>query len=236
MKILLSNLGYCTGIDGSKIQYALKGHRYATNPIQIQDKVINGFMEIINKENPDICCLIEIQKNQFEKLANGTYPHGDATNKYGPGSKLNFLPFFNRKCNGFIAKQNYNHDKKYLVNGTKKLVYDIQLNDWLSLIFTHFSLKSKVRAKQFEEIGELVKDKQEAIVCGDFNTFNGLVELDSLLSKSGMRVINDEHTFPSFNPQRALDIFLCTPGVRATSRAIASNVSDHLPVVLEVKQ
>jgi endonuclease/exonuclease/phosphatase family metal-dependent hydrolase len=100
-------------------------------------------------------------------------------------------------------------------------------------------LEKRVRAKQCEELKEIVQSRENAIVCGDFNIFKGTGELESLAQDCGLRIVNTpgEATFPAVNPKRALDLFLCPEHVQFAEVKVLSDCkgSDHLPVMLELE-
>lgn len=60
-KILLSNVGYCTGLNGSYLNYILRCHRYFYRPQKVEKQVLKTLKKIIDQEHPDLCCLIEIE-------------------------------------------------------------------------------------------------------------------------------------------------------------------------------
>ena len=79
--ILMSNLGYLRGIDGCLSHHFRYAYRHLYCSRGVQESCIKQVMEIIRKENPDICCFVEIDKgsadlgnfNQLEALASDQY-------------------------------------------------------------------------------------------------------------------------------------------------------------------
>ena len=236
LKIFLLNLGYCTGLNGSFSQYILYGHRYLFSSKNIQENIINKLRKIIFNEKPDVVCLIEIEKGrQIEHLINEEYSFHDIETKYSTRSLLNKLSFFNKRSNAFISRQDLHFKKHFLKNGTKKLLYEITLPEDIKLLMAHFSLNKAVRKKQFEEINKMIENKSRIILCGDFNIISGNSELNSLMEKSNLVINSCGPTFPAYNPKRTLDVFLCSKGLKTHSKILTNQLSDHLPVVLEVK-
>lgn len=241
IKILLYNTQYLLGIDGSILSYVLNFYRYIYCPHFVRKKITNKLAEIINKEKPDICCFIEMENNlifeEFKKLMDD-YPVYRIENKYGQRSLLRHLPFFKTKGNAFFAKNILGVKIHYLKYGTKKLVYEIHLPEDIFIFLAHFSLIAGTREKQFKEIKKMTADKNKVIICGDFNIFGGLSELDHLVSGGDLKIINSPHdkTFPSYKPKNVLDIFICSKSIDVAELRVLTDVkiSDHLPVILEI--
>ncbi|OYU78301.1 MAG: hypothetical protein CFE32_02185 [Alphaproteobacteria bacterium PA3] len=247
MKILFSNLGYATGIDGTLRHHARNVFRHAFQTMAMQRRVLQQFRAIIEQHDPDICCLIELDRgsahssffNQMEALCSATYPAFDVADKYGPKSRLSKMPFHHGKSNGFLAKSPHRFAHLYFENGTKRLIYQITLAPDLTLFFAHFSLAHKVRAKQFLEIRALAqRTPGRVIILGDFNTLTGLEELEPLLAGDSLRLINHPAvpTFRFHRWQHTLDLCLCSPSLvpEIKLRVIKQSFSDHDALLLEL--
>lgn len=236
-RVLLYNIGYGTGLTGSMSDYFLRFYRYLYTPRTIIRKVRQSIYTLLNKVQPDVCCFVEVHGRY------GFVPHPHAyrsqvDNKYGRWSMLRWLPFFRDNCNGFYSHSPLKFQKRYFRHGTKKLIYDIDLGHGMSLLLVHFSLNASTRAKQCDEIKEILWGRPNTIVCGDFNTFRGTSELQKLADECGLRIVNaSQPTFPANHPRRALDLFLCPKTIRSAKAKVFSDVqvSDHLPVMLEVE-
>lgn len=236
-RVLLMNLGYATGLDGSLWSYLTRWYRYLYTPQWIIRSVRRSLYGLLNREHPDLCCFVEIHHKH------GFVPHPHAyrshiANKYGRFSILRHLPFFRDNCNGFFSHQALHFHKRYFQNGTKKLVYDIDLGNGLSLLLVHFSLRRDTRRRQCTELRSMLSGRNNAIVCGDFNIFRGTRELHTLAESCGLRIVDARHpTFPAVHPRKAIDLFLCPKALRSVSARVMEEVkvSDHLPVILEVK-
>lgn len=230
------NLGYATGLDGSMKSYFLRWYRYLYTPRWIIRKVRMSIYNLLNRENPDLCCFVEIHRHH------GFVPHPHAytshiDNKYGRFSVLRYLPFFRDNCNGFFSHHHLQCKKRYFKNGSKKLVYEIEMGNGLVLLMVHFSLRRDVRRLQFRELKKMINGRHNVIVCGDFNIFRGLREVHSLAESCNLQIIHTAgHTFPAVSPKKTLDLFLCPKSLHHASARVFSDVqvSDHLPVMLEV--
>ena len=126
-RILLFNVGYATALDGSIRDYLLRFYRYVYTPRQIVRKVRMAIYHLMQREQPDVCCFVEIHRRTGCVPHPHAYTCSDVDNKYGAASVLRRLPFFRDNCNGFFAKGDLAFEKVYFRNGTKKLIYDICL-------------------------------------------------------------------------------------------------------------
>jgi endonuclease/exonuclease/phosphatase family metal-dependent hydrolase len=245
IKILFSNLGYATGIDGSLHHHVTKVFRHAFQNQAKQRFVLAQFQQIIQREAPDICCMVEMDQgsfhsnrfNQIEALTDELYPIYDIADKYGPASRVAKIAFHVGKSNGFIARRLYFFEKLYFTHGTKRLIYKIILGPRLTLFFTHFSLNEKVRALQFSEIRRLIERVEgDIILLGDFNIMGGVRELAPLLEGDFLRLLNipTEPTFRFHRRHHMLDLCLCSPSlVRVLQlRVIPQSFSDHCALVI----
>ena len=234
-KILLLNLGYFSGLNGSIFDYIFKSYRYVFPSKKIIGKISEKLKEIIFREKPDVICLIEIRKSQIKYLANENYKFYDFETKYSPNGLARKTPILKDQCNGFLSKEKINFQKFFLKNGSKKLVYIINFPGEIKLILFHFALGKNTRKKQFEEIKTLAGKDKKTIICGDFNISKGMSELNSLINDTNLEICQKEPTFPAYNPKKAIDLFLVSSGLAVKLKVIRSDVSDHLPVLLEIE-
>ncbi len=236
MKVLLLNLGYLSGLDGSMHDYVYHGARYLHTPARIAAAVEDSVMQLLSREEPDVCCFLELHKKCAMVKDMRAYPFFDVSNKYGIRSLLRYLPFFRDNCNGFFSRCDVPYKKYYFHEGSKKLIYEIELQGGVSLLLCHFSLSKSVRKEQFRELENIIGIGKKMILCGDFNIFRGTGELEKLMTTCTLRAGNlAQSTFPTVHPSKSFDQFLCTPEIRVTRCQALTyfHGSDHLPVVLE---
>lgn len=217
------------------MDYILRWYRYLFTPQIIIERIRHSIYQLLHRERPDICCFIEIHKNHgFIPHPHAFFSHID--NKYGLRSILRWIPFFRDNCNGFFSQHPLHFRKRYFKNGTKKLVYEIDLGRNITLFLAHFALRRDVRRKQSQELRQMLKECTDVIVCGDFNAFEGVKELRSLAESCDLHIINPSPTFPAVLPRKALDLFLCSKTLHNPSAHVLQDVqmSDHLPVILEI--
>jgi len=244
----MSNLGHMRGINGKLAHHLRYAHRHVYCSIAAQKKSLQQLTAILEQEDPDICCFVEIDKgssdsanfNQLEVLVNEKYHFSDIENKYGQKSRLRSLPFSRGKSNAFLAKQKFDYEKIYFNHGTKRLIYKITLDKNTTLLFTHFSLKKQVRAQQLVHVRELIQTTPgDVILLGDFNVLSGFQELAPLLHDNNLRLLNKEHepTFTFHRLQRAIDLCICSENIaeRLDLRIIPQPYSDHAALLVELR-
>ena len=244
----MSNLGYLRGIDGRLVQHLLYAHRHFYCSIDTQKRALQQLIGLIEEENPDLCCFVEIDKgsstsahfNQMEMLVSEKYPFFDIENKYALDSKLRTLPRSRGKSNAFLSKREYPYEKMYFDHGIKRLVYKIQLEPALTVFFAHFSLKKEVRAQQLLQVKQLMEHTPgEHIFLGDFNILTGFRELGPLLHGQKLKLMNREEdpTFTFHRIQKVLDLCICSESLakRLHLRVIPQAFSDHSALFLEIQ-
>jgi endonuclease/exonuclease/phosphatase family metal-dependent hydrolase len=247
-KILMSNLGYLRGISGRLFEHIRYLHRHIHCSVEVQKTALKQLAQLIETENPDICCFVEIDQgssdcanfNQLEALISDAYPYSDIENKYGQASKLRHRPRSKGKSNAFMAKHPVPYEKIYFIHGTKRLIYKIILPFELTVFFTHFSLQKNIRAKQFWEIRQLLMDTPgDILFLGDFNILSGFQELAPLLQGNKLHLLNreDNPTFRFHRFERVLDLCLCSDNIlpRVNLRIIPQPFSDHAALLVEVE-
>ena len=63
---------------------------------------------MIEKEDPDLICLMEVRKNQIKHLMNKKYLFNNFNVKYSPKKPIRKIPRFDVQGNGFISKKELN--------------------------------------------------------------------------------------------------------------------------------
>ena len=244
-KILMSNLGYLRGIDGCLSHHFRYAYRHLYCPRQVQEACLAQVIDIIEREEPDLCCFVEIDKDitnldnyrHFGKIINDRYPFLDIENKYGPNSRLRKLYLTRSKSNGFLSSKPIPFEKIYFEHGTKRLIYKLSIKPDVTVFFAHFSLKKAVRALQLIEIRQLLaRVSGEVILLGDFNIHSGFAELAPLLHENNLVLLNQENipTFRFHNIALPLDLCICSKEIANTGqlRIIPQPYSDHEALLL----
>lgn len=242
MKIVVYNMGYGTGLNGSLRHYIFKFWRYLWTP----KKVLKEIVHFLKSVDPDVICLIEIDagslrnrfRSQVTEIAKGlNLTHAHSMSKYGPHSLWRKLPFFGKQHSAVLSRQKGEIKNHYLSTGMKRLVQEY-IVDGISIFVTHLSLRKKSRQKQIKELSGLIQAcPRPYLVCGDFNTFKGLEEVDELMRENDLKLIHSQPTFPAFNPVRQLDLILVHKNICLKSSGVSKKVcSDHLPVWVEIEK
>jgi endonuclease/exonuclease/phosphatase family metal-dependent hydrolase len=239
-------MGYAKGINGSLMHHAAFFSRHLYTPHMVQKNALAQLTEIIEAEDPDLCCLVEIDGgslhvgylDQLGALKNQNYEFHDISDKYGPQNILAQMPFHKGKSNAFMAKQSMEFQRHYLADGSKKLLYSLNLPGDIVLFFAHFSLKRKVRLRQFHELKRHLSEHAKVIVLGDFNIMHGFSELDPLLMDGNLQLLNrhNEPTFRFHQRNHVLDLCLCSKDLaeRMRLKVIPQPFSDHAALLVEV--
>lgn len=242
MKILLYNIGYSTGLKGSIKEYFLKCWRYLWSSGQ----TLKGIIEFFQRQNADIICLLETDvgsfrnrfRSQVKLIANKlVLPFYHHALKYGPKSWVRFFPTLRKQHDAILSKIKGSVTRHYLKSGTKKLVLEFRVAG-ISIFVVHLGLlRSNLRKRQMAEMTKILKKcDQPYMVCGDFNIFKGLDEVKDFLKKNGLRIINEDATFPSVKPKRQLDLIMACEAIPVKGAGVVQvPYSDHLPVWVEIE-
>lgn len=213
-------------------------------------RILKKVSSMIKKENPDVCCFLEINKgalnrafvDQMEELLLMTkYHFSDVETKYSVHSIFRYLPFYGSNCSGILAQKKLELEKYFLKKSVKGLVYEVFLNNKISLFCAHFALWNWARKSQYDAISKMILDRKkggkEVILCGDFNLFWGHEDFRKFVKSCELSVVNksSDKTFPACKPRDAIDLFLVSDGVKVKNlKVLHYQFSDHLPLILEV--
>lgn len=246
-KILFSNIGYAKGIDGTLWQHFCRFNRHFYCSIPLQQQVLGQLKHIIQQEQPDLCCFVEIDEgsfqsarfNQMQALMDDSYHFHDMADKYGINNMLSRVPFHKGKNNGFMAKSVLPFERLYFDFGSKRLLYKVILPGDIHVFFGHFSLNRKNRLRQFQVLNRLAREcPGQVVVLADFNIMNGFSELAPVLEGTDLQILNNEHehTFTFHKRQLALDVCLCSKslGDRVNLKIIPQPFSDHAALLIEI--
>ncbi len=108
--------------------------------------------------------------------------------------------------------------------------------DALWLVILHLALGRRARSQQLTYVASLIRDYPNVVVMGDLNTGPGSRELREFCDMAGL-IIPDSQilTFPSWDPQRAIDHILISPDMDISDlRALPVSFSDHRPLSMTV--
>lgn len=110
-------------------------------------------------------------------------------------------------------------------------------SDPLVVVVSHLALTQRTRHQQFAAITHLLGDCRHGIVMADTNCVARRLHADPALAAAGLKVPTEPlPTFPSWRPRRGIDHILTTPGIDVRQvRAVEAQLSDHLPLAMEVE-
>jgi len=200
----------------------------------------------IRKTDPDIVGLVEFDGGSFRtgginhaaEFARTLEHHYAYSSKYHRRSMARWLPLLRHQGNALFSKQQMdNRRQHYLPWGFKRLVMESQIAD-VRVFLVHLALNRHTRERQLKVIANLVGNCDEPVIlAGDFNTFEGISELDHLTRETGLRNANPERTptYPAWEPRKELDFILVSENIKVRDFSVFGNVrlSDHLPMILD---
>lgn len=108
----------------------------------------------------------------------------------------------------------------------------------LAVVVAHLSLGQNSRTAQFGFLRELIWPYPHVVLMGDFNCAGEHPRFLRFLLETGLRQAGHPAppTFPSWQPQRAIDHVLVSAGLHAVDyQALPLKLSDHLPVSVELE-
>lgn len=256
MKILSSNAGYLLGYRNVLWGYAPPPVSSVVGDAAVERRQLEALAAVIERERPDVVSLLEVDGGSHRTATDGQFRRlretllerdlayeGVLANKYGVDSLAASLPFFGHLGNAALTRSDRPTAAHYLSTGRKRLVVEVDLGADLLLFAVHLSLGARSRARQLDELAELVAgraDGRDVVVTGDFNTFGGTAELDGFLDRTGLEVHAPGATVPArafdalLGTSRQLDLFLCSPSLAVERCEVLDlQLSDHRPIVME---
>ena len=131
----------------------------------------------------------------------------------------------------------------FFKEGTKRVVIEatVKCPKKVTLLLAHLALGEKTRSAQIKELTSIVNNiKNPVILMGDFNTFRGETEIESLLSKTHLsdKIMMHKQsiglTQPTWHPKRRLDYVLVSPEINVKKYDVLNYpFSDHMPLYVE---
>ncbi len=237
MKIIFYNIAFGTGLNGSWKQYMNNIWRFLWTPLD----TIKNIAEALKKEKADIICLAEVDngsfRNRFRCQAKAMaawlkFRFFRTQNKYIPWSIWKFMAVVRNQHDAVLSHQAGEVKTHYLTSGMQRTVLEFIVQG-VSIFVVHLAVLSrKVRRNQMQEISEMVKKcPRPYLVCGDFNLHEGLQELKEFIKTTKMKLVKTPKTFPTFKPNRTIDLFLSSPGLKIKAAGVINMpFSDHLPI------
>jgi endonuclease/exonuclease/phosphatase family metal-dependent hydrolase len=162
------------------------------------------------------------------------------------------LPFWchqsNRKVgrfaypgNGFLGRYEPDLVEEYRLPGTFSgrgaLLIRFGSGDTsLTLAAIHLALGRRARGQQLQYLATKLIGLPHVIVMGDLNTPIDSPELERFCEQLELQIpTQDLASYPSWQPQRAIDHILISDGLKAgATHVLPLTISDHCPVALEI--
>lgn len=251
VRLVCYNLEYCEGIEGLWYQY-LKFWRIFSPPKKLDEKIVQALRKLVL----DILALVEVDTGSFrtkgkdevrfleEKLGLKSYVEKVKYPLTGWLKLFHHVPILNKQANAIISKYKVSNVVYHVFHeGTKRVVIEatVQIPQKVTLLLAHLALSKRVRAKQINELINIVNSiKNPVILMGDFNTFHGEEEIKQLLKKTHLndKIELDKKslplTEPAWHPKRRLDYILTSPQIKVNNYSVLNfHFSDHLPLMIE---
>jgi endonuclease/exonuclease/phosphatase family metal-dependent hydrolase len=250
VRLITYNIEYCEGMTGLWYQY-LYFWRIFFPPKNLDKKIIQH----LKKLKPDILALVEVDTGSFrakkdevkffEKgLGMKSFVEKIKYPLHGWLKLFHHIPILNKQANAIISKYKLKNVQYHVFHeGTKRLVIEATVSTpkKVTLLVAHLALGKKARKAQIKELVKIVNDiKNPVILMGDFNTFNGKMEIEFLLKKTHLcyRYKMDKEsmtlTQPTYHPSRRLDYILTSKKIKVKKYKVLNfHFSDHLPLMID---
>ena len=252
VRLICYNIEYCEGMEGLWYQY-LYLWKIFFPPKNLDQKIV----ESLKKLKPDILSLVEVDMGSFrakkdevvffeKSLGMNSFVEKIKYPLQGWLKLFHHIPILNKQANAIISKYKISKVKYHVFHeGTKRIIIEATVNcpKKVTLLLAHLALGGKTRAKQIEELINIVNQiKNPVILMGDFNTFHGETEIKNLLKKThlkdkaGLDKTSLELTAPTWHPSRRLDYVLVSPQIKVKKYQVLNfPFSDHMPLFVDFK-
>lgn len=242
MKILSLNAGYFLGYTGTPADYVMHPWKAVTGS-KNETAAINEFVTLVRDIDPDAVALQELDTGSIRTRTDGQMQYiadrlpndytAYASTKYG-NRLFRQAPILQYMANGTLCKQGTVQDH-YLDSGVKSLVQEVQIED-MSMFSVHLArFGTRTRQRQLRELAELISEREQTLIVGDFNAMNGASEAD-LLREHGLSISSPGNTFPSSQPTYPLDLTAYSQDLNVGCRTLDCTLSDHRPILVSVDE
>ena len=200
--------------------------------------------EMMKREGVDLGFLVEVSG---PSLQSGYKIQNDIV---GDAAKLDQRQFYTMKKPRRITQEGLGFISRYPLSNPKIHPLSRGILTWYlveatldmngkkaTLFLAHNALGPKVRAKQFREIADIIRDRKGPIIlAGDFNEAKeGPFEM--LLRETPLTQVYGAKSFPSWKPRGAFDRILFSKEFKITEHYMPKHelVSDHLPYIVKAE-
>ncbi|HIH12036.1 TPA: endonuclease/exonuclease/phosphatase family protein [Candidatus Woesearchaeota archaeon] len=250
VRLICYNIEYCEGMEGLWYQY-LQFWKMFFPPPNLDQRIVTE----LKKYKPDILSLVEVDTGSFRskkdevvffehKLGFRNFIEKVKYPLHGWLRLFHYVPILNKQANAILSRYKISHVRYHVFHeGTKRVVIEATIHcpKKVTLLLAHLALGGETRKKQIKELITIVNNiKNPVILMGDFNTFHGKEEIQSLLRKTHLDDTSslDKHcrvlTEPTWHPTRRLDYILTSPQIKVEKyQVLKFPFSDHLPLYVE---
>ncbi|HII71676.1 TPA: hypothetical protein HA265_02885 [Candidatus Woesearchaeota archaeon] len=251
VRLIVYNIEYCIGLTGRYLDY-LKFWRFFTTPPRLEERMIAFLKEM----KPDILALVEVdcgslrtnRKDEAKDFSKSLHiDNREEMVKYsltGMKKIIHYIPYLRKQSNAFISKYPLKDIRHHFLSaGMHNVVIQATINcpKKVTLLLAHLALHRRTRRLQIEEITGIVRGvKGPVMLMGDFNTFNGIEELQRLLDETHLHDAvrldghTKIHTFPTWHPRKRLDFVLVSKEIKVKQYSVLkAEFSDHLPILVD---
>jgi endonuclease/exonuclease/phosphatase family metal-dependent hydrolase len=245
MKILSCNTGYFLGFEKPLPNYLLNLKRSCLGDRKIEEECMEVLAKLIDTEEPDVVVLQEVDQGSIRTKTSGQASALEEKlvkkystkieGKYGPGKLLSRMPMLKQMSNAVLSNGGEVREH-YLEPGSKQLMMEYRDEEKdLSIFSAHMPTLHRYRRKQLQEAREKILERNKAVLCGDFNCYNGKEELEKVFSGTEYEVHSPGPTHPRSDPYRELNLFVAPEELKVRTRRPEVEVSDHFPVIAEIE-
>jgi len=241
-RVLIYNMAYATGAPKSLPDSILNISRY----FMPTRRNLNNISRFINTQKADVIGLIEVDTgsyrssnvNQAARISKHLSNFYHSTTKYGDSFTGRMLPILSMQGNAVLTKdEESNSIYHYFPSGFKRLIIELDMG-FYRFFLLHLSLSKRVRQIQLNHIANLLHTNKNrpVIIGGDFNTFGGTKEIESICKELNLTNpnVNNHPTFPSWAPKHQIDFILCSTDVKIINFEVPDiHLSDHMPIMLD---
>lgn len=208
------------------------------------DKPLVKAGEMMKREGVDIGFLVEVSGPSLQS------GHKIQNDIVGNAANLSERQFFTMKKPRRITQEGLGFVSRYPLSNPKIHPLSRGILTWylaeatldvngkkVTLFLAHNALGPRVRARQFKEIAEIVKQRSGPIIlAGDFNESKE-EPFQTLLRETPLKKCCGARSFPAWKPRFAFDRILLSKEFRVIEEYAPEGelVSDHLPYLVKVE-
>jgi endonuclease/exonuclease/phosphatase family metal-dependent hydrolase len=250
IKLLTYNIAFGSGRNSGNYVKTFFGWTF---PNFKNKQIIKRIGLFIKKQKPDVVCLQEVNEGSLKSLH---VKQGEELEKTIGLKKVHavknmIFPLYLYLSNMTFANKKVCRTRELVLpskifNRSASLATLKTNNKKVTVINAHFStvINDEVsrrmpvsRLAQIELLIDLINERENPIIlCGDLNCDTSWKEYKLLKQQTGLQETLTQKTFPAWNPKYQLDHVMATQEIKIMkTKVLKSDLSDHLPVVSELR-